>query len=234
MTTFPNFITFLILFIKYILLFFIFCIYLYCHLYSSEIDKQVLFKHLMDEFTIIFPDNNRNAGGPQFFHHIYNMKDTLSKETYFLYHTFYCGVSGSPIDPNRNDRYDYVKVKHVNHKDYIGKYYRCCWSCICDVEKYTIAEDFTIELNNETFKHIVLTINDPCKNKDKIPNEVSSFQCINHKTNNGIHTNSGRLIVAVLHDSEVYNKQKQKIYVKKEKIHLLKTYKVEWVIYLLI
>ena len=38
------------------------------------------------------------------------MKDKLTKENYFKYHTFYCGVSGSPIDPERKDRYDYVKV----------------------------------------------------------------------------------------------------------------------------
>lgn len=206
---------------KYILLLFIFCIYLYCHLYTPKKDKSVSFKSLMDDFTTIFPDNNRNAGGPQFFHHIYNMKDKLTKENYFKYHTFYCGVSGSPIDPERKDRYDYVKVKHINQKEYIGKYYRCCWPCICDIEKYTIAEDFTIQLNNQTLTHTVLTIKDPCKYKNKIPKEVSSFQCINNKTNNGIHTDSGRLIIAVLHESEIYNKIKHKPLLEKTK-HICK------------
>ena len=31
-----------------------------------------------------------------------------------LYNTFYCGVSGSPIDPNRGKVYDYVKLDHVD------------------------------------------------------------------------------------------------------------------------
>ena len=195
---------------KYILLLLVFCIYLYCHLYTLKKDKPVSFKSLMDDFTTIFPDNNRNAGGSQFFHHIVNMKDKLTKENYLLYNTYYCGVSGSPIDPKRGDTYDYVKVKKKNKKEYIGKYYRCCWPCICDIMKYTIAEDFTIKLKDGSFKHTVLTINDPCKYEEKIPDEISSYKCINKKTNNGIHTKSGRLIIAILHDAKLYKKSKHK------------------------
>ena len=53
----------------------------------------------MSAFYEIFPDKNRNAGGPQFFHYIANLN--LSKDDFEMYNSFYCGVSGSPIDPKR-------------------------------------------------------------------------------------------------------------------------------------
>jgi len=42
-------------------------------------------------------------------------------------------------------------------------------------------------------------MNDPCKNQDLIPSEVESFQCLNESTQNGLHTESGRLIFALFH-----------------------------------
>ena len=35
-----------------------------------ENDMESLFQKLMDEFTTIFPDRNRNSGGVQFYKHI--------------------------------------------------------------------------------------------------------------------------------------------------------------------
>ena len=46
----------------------------------------------------MFGDGNRNAGGVQFFHHIIN-KMNPTEEEFDKYNQFYCGVSGSVVEP---------------------------------------------------------------------------------------------------------------------------------------
>ena len=128
----------------------------------------------MDKFNTIFPDNNRNAGGVQFYEYIHSHSHTLTKDKFMLYHTFYCAVSGSPIDPSRGTIYDYIKVNHIDGRSFIGKYYRCCRPCLCDVMKYVLVEHHTIDVLGESHEHMVLTINDPCMNEEDIPDEVTS------------------------------------------------------------
>lgn len=123
--------------------------------------------------------------------------------------TFYCAVSGSPIDPSRGKTYDNIVVNGLDGKKYYGKYYRCCWPCLCDImRKDTVyVEPFTVKLKDGEYNHYVLTISDPCLNSDRIPSEITCFQCENNMTQNGIHTDSGRLIIGVLHDVELYKNQ---------------------------
>lgn len=184
---------------------------------TSKTTKQK-FNDLMKDFNLIFPDGNRNAGGAQFFKHIY--EKNLTKSDFFLYNTFYCGVSGSPIDPDRQSKYDYVQVTGripqrgvTNNTGEIiyGKYYRCCWPCICDImrHEHVIVEKFNAKLKNGNFDVDVLTISDPCKNKNKIPQEITSWKCNDsNMCSNCIHTKSGRVIIALLHSS-TKNKPKQ-------------------------
>ena len=163
----------------------------------SDQGKERSYQNLMKDFKTIFPEGNRNSGGPQYFKHIVGLD--LSKTDFELYNTFYCGVSGSPIDPSRGKVYDYVVVKDVNGNDIQGKYYRCCSPCLCDVMKYAKVDKFDITLDGENLTYDVLTIDDPCCDKNKIPKEVSSFRCENLKTQNGIRSRNGRLIFALFY-----------------------------------
>ena len=180
------------------------------------------FKNLMNDFETIFPNYNRNAGGVQFYHHIHNHKHLLTKELFMLYNTYYCGVSGSPVDPKRDNTHDIIEVSNSdNTKKYVGKYYRCCWPCLCDVMKYAKAEVFTVELSDGPHEHIVLVIDDPCYKEHKIPDEVSSFTCENDVTLNGIRSDSGKLIFAVLHEHTEYDNEDEysdEHYTKLEKV----------------
>ena len=179
------------------------------------------FKNLMNDFETIFPKNNRNAGGVQFYHHIHNHINTLTKELFMLYNTYYCGVSGSPVDPKRGNTYDIIEVSNNdNTKKYVGKYYRCCRPCLCDVMKYATAEKHVIELSDGPHEHVVLVIDDPCYKEDEIPDEVSSFTCENDITLNGIRSNSGKLIFAVLHEYTEYNNDDE--YSDEHKVNLKK------------
>ena len=198
-----------------------------------------LYSNLRNEWKNIFPDSNRNAGGVQFFYYIYEkMKPT--KEEFDIYNKFYCGVSGSLIDPERiltnsgsfgekNNANSFIRVKHINGGYMCGFYYRCCWPCGCDIMNENmvdvLVEDITLELKDGSFKYHVLTINDPCSNsiiingKEVLPNpnnskkkwnEVSSFNCKNKKTINATKTNSGRIIFAILFDASECTLQKYK------------------------
>lgn len=167
-------------------------------------ENNPLFQKLMDDFSVIFSDRNRNAGGVQFYHHIVeNIKPT--KQEFLEYNKFYCGVSGSPISPDRTDTSDYLIVADVNGNKLYGLFYRCCSPCVCDIMKYAKAESHTVELSDGSFTHYVLTIGDPCVSQSNIPDEVTSFTCQNGITTNGLRTASGRLIIGMLYDVKPYD-----------------------------
>jgi len=201
-------------------------IVLICCLYKTKeglgtVNVNEHFKNLMNNFETIFPKNNRNAGGVQFYHYIYNNRNMITKDLFMLYNTYYCGVSGSPVDPKRGNTYDIIEVSNNdNTKKYVGKYYRCCWPCLCDVMKYAKAEVFTVELSDGPHEHIVLVIDDPCYKEHAIPDEVSSFTCENDITLNGIRSDSGKLIFAVLHEHTEYSNEDE--YSEEHKVNLKK------------
>lgn len=163
-------------------------------------EKMKAFEDLMKSFNQIFPDGNRNAGGPQFFKHIVDLG--LSKDNFELYNSFYCGVSGSPVSPHRGKVYDYIVVKDMDGNDVRGKYYRCCWPCLCDVMKYTIVDKFDITLDGQKRTYDVLTIADPCCNESEIPESVTAYKCKSGKTQNGMYSRSGRLIYALFYTDD--------------------------------
>ena len=185
------------------------CVVLFCclqttsHIESfSNDEKKEHFDRLMSQFNVIFPSKdgrgNRNAGGPQFYKFISEMG--LSIEEFKLYNQFYCGVSGSPIDPNRTNIVKNISVKNLDGNEIVGSYYHCCWPCLCDIMKYARVEEHTVSLSDGDYTHNVLTIEDPCQKEEKIPQSVTAYQC-NGITENGIRTSSGRLIFALLYEA---------------------------------
>lgn len=167
-------------------------------------ERSKKYEKLMNDFNTIFPDRNRNSGGPQFFKHIVDMN--LNKYDFELYNSFYCGVSGSPVDPKRGQNgnvFDYIIVKDLEGNDIYGKYYRCCWPCLCDIMKYAKVDKYDANLNDTCVTYDVLTIDDPCCDESKIPKSVSSFKCENGKTQNGVYSRNGRLIFALFYDTKI-------------------------------
>ena len=195
-----------------ILFLFLVLIFVYFCFYNNDIEHFTIekdttiekrnkeFNKLMENFEEIFPDGNRNAGGVQFFHYIVNMN--LNKNDFELYNSFYCGVSGSPIDPNRKNNYDYAIVKDLEDNDIYGKYYLCCSPCLCDIMKYARVDKYDTSFDNKPVTYDVLTIKDPCCNQDNIPNSVTSFKCQNNQTQNGIFSRNGRLIFALFYEAK--------------------------------
>ena len=161
------------------------------------------YEDLMSEFQEIFDygKGNRNGGGPQFFKHV--IEKSSNKREFEIYNSLYCGVSGSPIMPSEKNS-EYIIVKDIDNNEIYGKYYRCCWPCLCDVMKYVLIDKYDISFNDGTcYTYDVLTIEDPCCNESKIPKSVTSYKCSNKKTVNGIHSRNGRLIIALFYDTRI-------------------------------
>ena len=59
-------------------------------------------------------------------------------------------------------------------------------SCLCDLirDGNVIVEKYSITFDNQEEEYTVLTIKEPCEKE--IPPEVSSFNCIDNQTENGI------------------------------------------------
>ena len=125
-----------------------------------------------EHFNLIFPSGGRNAGGPQFYEYIVNTLK-LDKKHFKLYNQFYCGVSGSPISPNRSggNNTNNIVLKDLNGQEWFGKYYRCCTPCPCDLMRYAKVEEHSVNLSDGLYSHFVITIDDPCSNESKIPQE---------------------------------------------------------------
>jgi len=173
--------------------------------FVCSVDSKELYDGLMKDFDVIFPDHNRNSGGGQFYDHIVNNIKPNYRE-FLEYNKMYCAVSGSPIDPGRQDPFKNIVIESVDGSKYYGKQYICCWPCVCDMVKYVKVETHEYSGN----QIVVFVIDDPCSNESDIPDEVSVFKCENGKTTNGVHTESGRLIVGLLHEPEVYDASNSK------------------------
>ena len=174
----------------------------YTPAYQAELS---MYQDMLDNhYEKIFPNGNRNAGGPMFFKYIYENLAT-SFEDFERYNRFYCGVSGSIIDPRRHDRHNTVKIRDANNQCVLGNYYNCCWPCSGDIMKYARVETVDIQLpksaSNAVKRYRVLTINDPCQpcNTDACPPfpiEVGAFQCAKGLTQNGLRVRDGALTTA--------------------------------------
>ena len=179
---------------------------------NNNSNKIVLYQEMIDNhYNKIFPnDANRNSVGFRFFKYIY---DNLAEnnELFDIYNSFYCAVSGSIVSPD-DDNFSILKVKkNGTNECEIGKYYRCCTPCNCDIMKYSRVVEATLEIpkgSKSFFKKNLLTIGDPCLHEEKLPDELDEnvFKCDKNKlqlgyrvTNDGLLTEGeGRLVIGVL------------------------------------
>jgi hypothetical protein len=180
--------------------------------FSNNQDEISLFNNMLEvHYQKIFPNNaNRNSAGFRFFEYIYDNLGT-TEELFDRYNKFYCAVSGSIVSPENTSNFDILKVKDMDNKCVIGKYYRCCTPCNCDIMKYArvINTKIAIPKNSQNYYYKnLLTIGDPCKNNNEFPEEVDSniFRCSNNLLDMGYRVNNkeltkgeGRLIIGVLY-----------------------------------
>ena len=144
-------------------------------------------------FYDIFPDGNRNAGGAAWVHHA--AKTAASPEEFDAMARSFCGVSGSPVYGGAAESLPVGGSCYEMH--------RCCWPCICDAARFGKAEEIEVPLKSGTVHRTFLTVPDPCRAPPgAMPETVTAFVCSGGKTQNALHSGTGRVAMAVLKPSE--------------------------------
>ena len=162
--------------------------------------KKFYYENLVNNWSKIFPDSNRNAAGPRFFK--YMIDQDLTYEEFMEYNKLYCPVSGSLINPG--EKPDFIFVQELRtQKKICGDLYRCCWPCSCDLMNYTKVKKIKHKFKDGVKKIDVLLINNPCSKKD-FPKEVNkNYFCNKQRLNSDeVFTVDGKLVIGLLFNSK--------------------------------
>ena len=85
-------------------------------------NTEKLYERLVNDWSTIFPDGNRNAAGPRFFKYI--LDQNLEYEEFMQFNKLYCAVSGSIIPPDAQP--DEIFLTNLENDERIcGQYYNC-------------------------------------------------------------------------------------------------------------
>ena len=164
--------------------------------------KKFYYENLVNNWSKIFPDSNRNAAGPRFFK--YMIDQDLTYEEFMEYNKLYCPVSGSLINPG--EKPDFIFVEELRtQKKICGDLYRCCWPCSCDLMNYTKVKKIKHKFKDGVKKIDVLLINNPCSKKD-FPKEVNkNYFCNKQRLNSDeVFTVDGKLVIGLLYLSLIH------------------------------
>ena len=167
----------------------------------SNSSEKNYYKDLINDWSKIFPDSNRNAAGPKFFKYIID-KD-INYDDFLEYNKLYCAVSGSLIDPNSEPDFLFINEKETKKK-ICGNYYKCCIPCSCDIMKYSEVEKMKYKFEDGFKEFFVFTINNPCSKKD-FPDRVNKdYFCNGDKINSEqVYNLDGRIVIGLFHDGKM-------------------------------
>ncbi len=164
---------------------------------NANIEK--LYEKLVDDWSTIFPDGNRNAAGPRFFKYI--LDQNLDYEEFKQFNKLYCAVSGSLISPDTQPD-DIFLTNFENNEMICGQYYKCCWPCLCDVMKYSETKKININFKDKTKDVYAIVINNPC-NKTDFPELVNrDYICSGDELNKKYtYSVDNKLVIGLLHNA---------------------------------
>ena len=89
----------------------LFLIFLVLFQFETIAEEKNYYKELITDWSRIFPDQNRNAAGPKFFKYIIDKEITY--EDFVEFNKLYCAVSGSLINPFRDELYGADSFTHI-------------------------------------------------------------------------------------------------------------------------
>ena len=92
---------------------------------QANANSEKIYQKLLNDWSTIFPDGNRNAAGPRFFKYI--VDQNLEYEEFIQFNKLYCAVSGSLIPPDIKP--DEIFLTDTENDEKIcGEYYRCMYA----------------------------------------------------------------------------------------------------------
>ena len=163
--------------------------------------EEFQYQQLKRDWWQLFPDGNRNAGGPKFFNYALNISKNFTE--FQKFNKLFCPVSGSLINPHSIPEIVYINEEGSSRK-ICGQLYRCCWPCSCDVMKHVTAEKFQVKFDDKNNEIFLLKIKNPCL-KENFPEEVNrSYFCKGDTVNlDNVHFSSEKITVGMLHNAHV-------------------------------
>ena len=103
------------------LLTFIYLLIILISINKANANTEKLYERLVNDWSTIFPDGNRNAAGPRFFKYI--LDQNLEYEEFMKFNKLYCPVSGSLIPPDAQP--DEIFLTNLENDERIcGQYYK--------------------------------------------------------------------------------------------------------------
>jgi len=116
---------------------------------------------LWDEYTTIFPNQNRNAASHRWAHFILERSAGLDVAVITQLFRGFCAVSGSPVTPSSQKRYKYT-LPRISGDALTGFLYHCCSPCVCDTEEFIRVDTKTVQTAEGLRKFNFQVIGNPC------------------------------------------------------------------------
>ena len=168
---------------------------------QANTNMEKMYEALVNDWSIIFPDGNRNAAGPRFFKYI--LDQNLEHEEFNQFNKLYCAVSGSLISPDSQPN-EISLTDSENNEQICGQYYKCCWPCLCDVMKYSETKKIRINFKDQPKDIYAIVIDNPC-NKEDFPKLVNRDYFCDGNVLNKEYTYSidNKLVIGLLHNGKI-------------------------------
>ena len=164
------------------------------------------YNKLVEDWSKIFPDGNRNAASPRFFKYL--IDQDLTYLEFLNYNTLFCPVSGSLIRPGTRPTFIFIN-KVASDERVCGYFYQCCWPCICDVMKYAEAKQINLLFKDGPKEIAALVIDNPCE-KRQFPEEINrNYFCDGSKPNKDkVYEIDDKIVIGILHKPSICNNTK--------------------------
>jgi len=159
---------------------------------------------LIQQYSVIFPNGNRNAASHRWATYILERSKSLDRATFEMMFSGFCPVSGSPISrPGAYNLWEMDLRMAGRNTTITGGIYFCCWPCVCDTSDFIQVDTKTVEVADGTFEFHFLVLGDPClmPNADsKIPAAAPDAICQGDTFVKATHSDNGYVIIGLLQD----------------------------------
>jgi len=178
---------------------------------------------LWDEYSNIFPNNNRNAASHRWANFILERSAGLEVKVIEQLFRGFCAVSGSPVTPSTGKRYKYSLPK-VAGGSLNGFVYHCCSPCVCDTQEFIRVDTKTVQTAAGPRKFNFQVVGNPCSSplfnatykalwqdpfnpsrKSSLAQSAPDVNCHDKNLVASVMSDNGNVIVGMLFDEEPDN-----------------------------
>lgn len=117
---------------------------------------------LHNQYYTIFPSGNRNAASHRWATYVLERSQDMTAETFRMMFSSFCAVSGSPVYPSPQKRWQMTLPQVTGGQDMTGMMYFCCAPCVCDTYDFIKVDTKTITTRDGPKQYYFVVIGNPC------------------------------------------------------------------------